>query len=124
MRLFEQRDIAGDRTPEVHPRVSSLGNGEDETFQRGELGKKLIDLKGTLQAGTRTPMSGHRGDVAAGKVHLPCARAQHTGQEVDEGRLACAVRPDQGVARTGRKRERNAVRRGDAAEALFEADSL
>ena len=54
----------------------------------------------------------------------PAARRQHAGQEVDEGGLAGAVRPDQGVPRARLEPERDVVGRGEAAEALVQADRL
>ena len=52
--------------------------------------------------------------------HLAGARRQHAGEQVDEGGLAGAVRPDQRVARACLEREGDVARGAQRAEVLAE----
>src|SRR5690606_37600539 len=62
--------------------------------------------------------------VLPAQQDLAAIGRQNPGQQVDEGGLARAVRPDQGMARALFQRQRDLVGRDQPAEALFQRDGF
>jgi hypothetical protein len=79
---------------------------------------------GALEAASEPPprhLVGRKaGDVAAAQQDPAAGRRHLAGEEVDERRLAGAVRPDDGVDLARLECERDVVDRGEALEALRE----
>jgi len=65
-----------------------------------------------------------RGNVTAFELDPAGGRPQHSSEKIDDGGLAGAVGPDQSVPRPRLDGEIDALRRQNAAEALFQSDSL
>ena len=95
-------------------------DGERERRQRRQRVEQLVDLERADDAAANALVRGERGDVVAVEEDRPRGRLENAGEQVDQRRLAGAVRSDQGVARAAREVERDVVGRRQAAEALDE----
>ena len=65
--------------------------------------KQRIDLEGAHQPALDPLLRRQRGDVGAVERDASGVRPQHPGHQIDQRRLAGAVRADQRVARAGRQ---------------------
>jgi hypothetical protein len=68
------------------------------------------------QARTSPPVGAPAGDVAIAELDGPRGRQVEAGQNIDERRLAGAVRPDQTDDLTATQLERDVLKRVDAFE--------
>ena len=107
--------------PPVAAAAEPLGDRKPDGLDRRQIGIELVDLEGARQAAQHAAMHGQVGDVVAFQQDLPRVRPEHTGQQVDHGGLAGAVRADQGVTRALRDFQREVARDLEAAELLFQA---
>lgn len=63
-------------------------------FQDGHVGKEIGYLEGPSKAEGRAAKGRHRGHISAEQVDLARGRPKGAPNEVDQRRLACAVRAD------------------------------
>ena len=84
---------------------------ERERLQRRQPAEELVDLECAHDAASHPPVRRQAGDVVAIEPDRAGARLQGAGEQVDQGRLAGAVRADQGVAGAEPDLERDVVRR-------------
>ena len=75
-----------------------LRDRERQRLQRRERVKQLVDLESTHHAPFDAPMWCQFGDVFAQQRDAALGRLQHTGEQIDQGRLARAVGADQRMA--------------------------
>ena len=104
--------LAADERHQSRPEPMALGNREPEGFDRRQVGEQLVDLEGAGDAEPH-PLVRLEIDVMSSPSSRmsPGGRAQHAGEQIDEGGLAGAVRADQRVARALLDRDRNVARR-------------
>ena len=114
--LAEQPFLAG-VAPEMEGMTVMGLRRQRDIVERGEVGKQRGDLKRARQPERAAAIRRQPGDVPAGKVHGAGMRQQLPGELADQGGLAGAVRPDDGVQFVAPDLERNIVGRGNAAEA-------
>ena len=112
------RGVAAERPPPSRARPLVNRHRERERRQRRQRVEELVDLERADDAAAHAPMRGERRDVVAVERDRPRGRLEHAGEQVDQRRLAGAVRADQGVARAALDAERDVVGRRQAAEAL------
>ncbi len=109
------------RAPEVE-RIAALAlQGDAHIFERGQVGKNRRNLERAHEAETRHIGRPHRGDVAAVERDSPGARRDEFGQHIEAGRLAGAVRPNQGVNRPALDAQGDVADCAEIAEALAKA---
>jgi hypothetical protein len=111
---------AADDAPPVAAGAVALGDREAERLDRRQVGEQLIDLEGAGDAEAHALVRLEPGDRRAVEQDVAARWAQHAGEQVDEGGLAGAVGADQGVAGALANRDRDRIRRHDAAEPLVE----
>src|SRR5262245_20005441 len=120
VRLLDRAAIGRQATPPSSGVALPLAHRQGHRFERAEMRKQGVDLERARE----TAFDPHRrleaGDLLAAEEDLPGIRPQHAGHQVDQGRLAGAVRADQRVARTLRQHEVDAARDHERAEALVE----
>ena len=114
------RGVVAERSPPARARAAVHGDGERQRRQRRQRVEQLVDLEGADDAAANPLVRGERGDVVAVEEDGPGGRLENAGEQVDQRRLAGAVRPDQGVAGAALELERDVVGRRQAAEALDE----
>ena len=120
----DRRPRASD-PPEVGARAVALGDREAKRSRPWrQVGKELIDLERAREPKPHPPARRQRRDVAVFKQNLPLARLDDSRQEIDERRLAGAVRPDQRVTRASLQNEGHFVRGEQRAEPLDEPSRL
>src|SRR5690606_24181113 len=61
-------------------------------FENGQVGKRSRDLKGARDAGGAQPRRTSSGDVGAEETHRSTVGGERTGDDVEQCRLARAVR--------------------------------
>src|SRR5437764_67117 len=91
-----------------------------ERLEHGELGEDLHELEGSGHAEPRQARRADAAHVAAPEAHAARARAEDTGEDVDEGGLARAVRPDDRDEFAGADAEAHPVERAELAVELPE----
>ena len=87
-----------------------------QILEHAQLVEHCRHLKLAADAGARDPVHRPAGDVLAGKPHPAAAWGERAGDQVEQGRLAAAVRADQGMQRALLEREVDAVDRSEPAE--------
>ena len=117
---IDRADPAAPVAAEAQPLV----DGERDGLERREIAEQLVDLEGAHQAAAHPRLGPEPRDVLARQQDSAGGGRQHAGQQVDEGRLAGAVRPDQRLARAALEAEGDVVGGDDAAEALAEAQGF
>src|SRR5271166_3937127 len=125
--ILDLGDYRGSRArdpPEVGAGAVALGDGEPERFGGAQMGKELVDLEGARKAEPDAPARRERRHAAALQEHFAGGRRDDAGQEIDQGRLAGAVRPDQRLARARLDAEGHLVGRGERAEELDQSARL
>src|SRR5262249_49885285 len=104
------------------PKAEGVARGDfgadAEILAHREFWKDLSDLKGSRHAETDAPMSGNHGHVAAVKEDFSSSRRKEAAEQVEERRLARAVRPDNRAQLAAGDAKRNITHRDQAAEAL------
>src|SRR5262249_29949786 len=91
--------------------------GELETLPHGVLQEELGQLKGAAEPHAHDAARRLAGDLLAGEVDAPALRPQKSGDDIDEGGLAGAVRPDDGEPLALLERKVDVVGDHHAAEA-------
>ena len=89
-----------------------------EVVGDGELVEYAFDLQRALDAKPADLMGLEAGNVLAIEKYAPAADGQQSRNEIEEGRLAGAVRPDDRVQLPSRQRQAEIVDRDEAAESL------
>ena len=117
-RFLDDRGFAAGRSPETIAGAGSLADGEIDVFQHGEVAKQLVDLEGAGDAAARAGRLRQRGDLLAVEQHVAGRGPHPAGDQIDESRLAGAVRPDQRVPGAARQGEIDVVGDLDGAEIL------
>ena len=98
------RDLLVDVVARAHPpppvaaAAEPFGDREPHGFERGQIGIELVDLEGAREPAQHPGVNRQIGDVVALEQDPPAIGLEHAGQEIDDGGLAGAVRPDQGMA--------------------------
>ena len=82
------------------PRIARL-RGEAHVLARAERGEDMAPLEGARDAFARHAMDRKAGDILAREDHLARVRLQHAGDQVEQRRLAGAVRADDGANLAG-----------------------
>ena len=118
--LGGDRGVVAERAPPARARAAMHGDRERQRRQRRQRVEQLVDLEGADDAAANPLVRGERRDVVAVEQDRPGGRLENAGEQVDQRRLAGAVRADQGVAGAARELERDVVGRRQAAEALDE----
>ena len=98
------------------PAIPRLGRNA-HVLAHGQGGKDVAELEGARDSLLRHLMDRHSGDVLAGEDHLPSARLEHAGDQVEDGGLAGAVGPDHGANLAGLHRQVDAIDGHQGAEA-------
>ena len=98
----------------------ALAHGEHDRLQHGQPGKQRVDLERPRHPALDALVLRQRRDVVVAEKDFARRGRKHARQQVDERRLARAVRADQRVSRTGRKRKRYLAVRVECAPALGE----
>ena len=83
---------------------SCADDRERERLQRRQLVEQLVDLERAHDAAAHALVRREPGDVVAVEPDRAGGRLEHAGQQVDQRRLAGAVRADQRVARAASRR--------------------
>ena len=91
-----RRDASQRRT---RPARSQIASATDSSTVRPR--KQRVDLERARQAALDARVRRQCGDALAAQDHVARVGAQHAGEQVDERRLAGAVRTDQRVPRAG-----------------------
>src|SRR3954462_10950866 len=94
---------------------------EPDAFVGGELGEDIRGLVAAPDAETREPIGRRAGDVLAPEGDFPRGGPRLPREQVQEGRFAGSVRTDDRVDRAGFDAHRDALDRGEGAEAAGEA---
>ena len=110
-----------ERVPvEVQPRGGGAhegaSGGERDVLPHREAPVDARDLEGVHDAGEYAGPRRGTGDVPALETDAPGARPDPPADHADEGRLAGAVRPDDGVDVARPHRDGNAIDRGESSE--------
>jgi hypothetical protein len=108
--------LAADPRPQTIA-VRDLGR-DAQVLEHRELGEDLGHLKGARHAELHAPMGGKRRDVDPVEGDPSRARRKKAADQVEEGRLAGAVRSDDGAQLSLRHAKRDAVHGHEIAEAL------
>ena len=117
--------IAAERAPPPRAGAALHRDRERQRRERRQRVEQLVDLEGADDAAPDAPMGGQRRDVGAVEDDPSGGWQEHAGEQVDERRLAGAVRADQRVARAALDGQRDVVAgRGQAAEALDQRAGL
>src|SRR6266545_1967415 len=93
---------------------------EEAVLEGGETGEEIGDLVRAGQAERGAPMRREAGDIPAEQDDPSVARPGLTADQAEQGRLARAVRADDGAALAGPHGETHAVQRAEPAELLGE----
>src|ERR1700730_10770543 len=104
--------------PASPTRASAVRAGERRVFVDGKIEEQRGDLERSSQAELAAAVGGQRRHVAAFETDAPGVGGDLAGELADQGGLARAVRPDDGVKLPLRHAKRNGVRGDDASEAL------
>src|ERR1700724_642553 len=92
--------------------------GDPEIVDDGETREHALDLQGPLHSEAADLVRLEAGDVAALEEHAATVRGQQAGYQIEEGRLAGAVRPDDGMQAPAGEVEAQIVDGGQPAEPL------
>ena len=115
--------IGNQRAPPGPCDALSLANRQCDRFKRAQMRKQRIDLIGAGEAALHPLFGCKRRDVLPAKQNLSGIRTQHTGHQIDQRRLAGAIRADQGVTRARRHGKIDAGGDDERAEPLVDAAS-
>src|SRR5579859_1414819 len=110
--------------PPVTATAKPLGDRKPDGLDRRQIGIQLVDLEGARQAPQHAAMHGDVRDVVAFQQNPAAVRPEHTGQKVDHGGLAGAVRADQSVTGALRDSEREVARDLEPAELLCQTSGF
>jgi hypothetical protein len=80
--------------PQVEPELPPRLHGEANVLEHREIGEQLRQLERAAKAAVGALRHRLVGDVGAIQLHRALARAELPGDEIEVGRLARAVRPD------------------------------
>src|SRR5262245_53221401 len=101
-----------------------MHRGDKKVLEHGEAFKRSRDLKGAPDAGPTALMRAGAGDVLAIEQDLAIVRIKHARDQVEEGRFAGAVWPDDAHRIAARHHQINLVRRLERAERFGKAADL
>ena len=93
--LLDHVGIAADETPPLCARTQPFGDRKPDGLERREVEKQLVDLKGAREPALHPLVGVQRGDVLSFEQDAPGRRPQHSGEQINDRRLAGAIRPDQ-----------------------------
>src|SRR5574337_103193 len=116
-----ERIERGLRAPEVEGIAALALERDAHVFERGEVREDGGNLERADEPEPRDARRAHRGDVAPVERDPPGRRPDELGQHVEAGRLAGAVRPDQGVNRSALDPQEDVADGLEIAKALAEA---
>ena len=122
--FIDQCGIGAGRPPPAGCAAPALGHGDIDRLDGREPREELIDLEGPGEAAAHAAVARRGGDVLAVEDDAAAARLEQAGEQIDERRLAGAVRADQRVTGSALETQRDAARRDDAAETLVEIDGF
>src|SRR5262249_6282479 len=100
--------------------AAAFADRQRHRLQGAEMGKQRIDLKGAHQAALDPRLRRERRDVVLIEQDLPAVGSNEPGDQVDQRRLAGAVRADQRMASARRQVELDATGDDEGAEALVQ----
>ena len=106
------------RLPPLAAQALVLRHGERQGFERRERVEQLVDLEGAHHAALHALVRRQARDVLAFERDGAFGGLQHTGQQVDERGLACAVGADERMACALLQVQRDVVGGRDAAKTL------
>ena len=120
MGFIHRRRIGIDALPPGARDAVALAHRERNGFECIEVGEQRVDLERAHQPARDALVRRQRRDVLRAEHDRAGVGPQHAGHQVDERRLAGAVRADQRVASALRQLERNVLRDDERSEALVE----
>src|SRR6266849_5459704 len=112
------------RAPEVKRVGELVLQGHADILAHAQMGKDGGDLERPHHAAPGDLGGLEGGDVAAVVDDLPSAGVEKLGQEIEDGRLARAVRTDQRVDRAAADLDVHPLHRAEAAELLGQTTGL
>ena len=98
------RDLGIDVVARPHPpppvaaAAEPFGYRKADGLERRQIGIELVDLEGARQPAQHPLVHRQIGDVVAFEQDAPGIGLEHAGEQIDDGGLAGAVRPDQRMA--------------------------
>ena len=104
-RLVDLRYCRRRRAPPDRPGTGALAARHRNRFQHGQSGKQRIDLKSARHATLDALVLREAAHSFLVEEHVTRGRREHARQQVDQGRLARAVRTDNRVPGAGIERE-------------------
>jgi hypothetical protein len=107
------------RPPETEAAAGILAalDGQRDIVERRQAEEDIGDLVGTRHPGADPTVHRQLGDVVPGKVNAAAVGLQGTRYVMNEGRLASAVRADQGMHLAGIDAEIHVLERVDRSKA-------
>ncbi len=105
-------------------RAEALGDGDVHVVQHRQAAEQLVDLEGARDAALDPLRLRQRRQVLALEQHRAARGRQDAGEQVDERRLAGAVRPDQRVAGAALEAKVDVARHLERAEVLAQPAGL
>jgi hypothetical protein len=122
--LLDDRAVRARAAQHVAGDAMALADGKEDILQDAEAVEQRVDLESAADAALHPFFGGQRGHVGAAEQDLPGTRLESPGDQIDEGRLARAVRTDQRVTGAGRKAEIDVAGNRQRAERLAERARL
>ncbi len=109
------------RAPEIEGSAARALQADADILKRGEMRKHRRNLERANKPEPRDVGRFQRGDVAALIDDAPARRIEELGEQIEAGRFAGAVRPDQGMDRPALDAQINIPDRRKAGEFLRQA---
>src|SRR4051794_12166491 len=106
--------------PPITAAAEPFGYCQPDGLKRCQVGVELIDLESARQPAQHSCVHGQVRDVVPFQENATAVRLEHAGQQIDDGGLARAVRPDQCMAGALLDPQREIARDLEAAELFFE----
>ncbi|OIQ67105.1 hypothetical protein GALL_513200 [mine drainage metagenome] len=119
-----QRGVGIGAPDHARGQPAPLQQRQAQVFAHRQAAKQGGDLKGFGNPRLHPLRLAQPPDVAAVKADFPAGRREDAGDEVGEGRFPGPVRPDQRLAVTGCKIQRDVARHHQPAERLVEVAHL
>src|SRR5581483_2628837 len=116
--LLRYRGIRAYRPRPAPAMPQPFADRQRQCLERRQRREELVDLKSADKAQPNATFGTEPRDILPRQRHAARGGRQHARQQIDEGRLARAVRTDQRVTRARLEAERDVIGRHDAAEAL------
>ena len=116
-----ERETPARSVPCARDPAAAGERADHHVLRHREARERLQDLERAGDAEVAEPIGSQTGHVGSGEAHRPGVRPDEAGDEIEERRLAGAVRPDQADDLPPADLERHVAIRVHAAEALRKA---